>query len=60
MRGDLTDEAEKEMLDHLWSLQYKFREMLATSVGTPSLYAQEIDRRSAGCQLRLLTALETG
>jgi hypothetical protein len=35
MRKELTEEAEKEMLDHLWSLQYKFREMLATSVGRP-------------------------
>ncbi|GAQ85909.1 Stress responsive alpha-beta barrel domain protein [Klebsormidium nitens] len=57
MRGDLTEEAEKEMLDHLWSLQYKFREMLATSVGriyskrsggfTHALYARFPNMESA-------------
>ena len=33
MKDDLTDEQEKDMLDHLFSLQYRFRGILAVSLG---------------------------
>ncbi|KAG0581777.1 hypothetical protein KC19_3G008300, partial [Ceratodon purpureus] len=34
MKGDITDEQEKDMLDHLYSLQYHYRGILAVSLGS--------------------------
>lgn len=33
---DMTDEQEKDMLDHLYSLQYHYRGILAVSLGASS------------------------
>jgi hypothetical protein len=33
MKEDFTDEQEKDMLDHLFTLQYRFRGILAISLG---------------------------
>lgn len=33
MNGGMTDEQEKDMLDHLYSLQYHYRGILAVSLG---------------------------
>lgn len=35
MEEDMTDEQEKDMLDHLYSLQYHYRGILAVSLGAP-------------------------
>ena len=33
MKSDMPDEQEKDMLDHLYSLQYHYRGILAVSLG---------------------------
>ena len=36
MKGNMSDEQEKDMLDHLYSLQYYYRGILAVSLGASS------------------------
>jgi hypothetical protein len=37
MEEDMTDEQEKDMLDHLYSLQYHYRGILAVSLGASGI-----------------------